>query len=647
MGHDHKLCHDHCDSHGHSHDHEGETWQSGAIFAACTLLLGVAAWAIEKQSPTAGFVLFLGAYIAGLWHPIQEAAEKLAHLEIDVDLLMILVAVGAWLLGQPVEGAALLVLFNAGHAMEAFARARTHSALGDLMAELPETVLRLDGEDEHPIPLAEIVVGDRLRIRPGDRVPVDSQIIEGVTTIDLSAITGESAPLPSRPGQQIPSGALNRDGVLTVEALRPPTESAYQKIVRIVEDAPARKSPAQQLSESVGRWFTMAILLVSISAFLVWWLAMGLEVKVAAYRAMVLLVAGSPCAIVLSIPSAVLAAISAGARGGILFNGGIGLGALARVRHVAFDKTGTLSTGEPGVVRVLWNSDNRDEDLSLAFALARTSTHPASEAVRCHVQENAPALVTNTPHLTEIREAPGVGMQGIWNGETVELGRDYQRGESADDEAHLGRVVLRRNGIVRARFLLSENARPGAAATTRALREAGVAPLILSGDTQSAVDRMAAEVGIADARGELRPEAKWQVIRDLAEKGGVAMVGDGINDVPALSAATVGVAMGIRGSAAALAQADVVLVKDRLEDLTGAFQLSRRCQTIVNQNLAIAIGAAAILVLFALIGELPLALGVFGHEGGTVLVVLNSLRLLGGNGARSGALRPSADAVSA
>jgi len=612
----------------HDHEHEHESWRAAALLAGLTLIFGLAAWLVEPWQAGTAFALFLAAYMAGLWGPARDSAHELLHGNLDIDFLMVLVAVGAWMLGHPEEGAALLVLFNAGHAMEQYARERTHSALGALVGELPDSVLLVDGMSHRSVPVAEVQPGDQLLLRAGDRLPVDATLVEGSTTFDFSAITGESAPVVPNVGDEIPSGALNREGAVTLRALRPPTESAYQKIIRLVEEAPARRSPAQQLSESVGRWFTIVILAASLGGFLMWWLAAGLPIREAAYRAMVLLVAGSPCAIVLSIPSAILAAIASGARRGLLFNGGIGLSALARVRHIAFDKTGTLSTGEPGVVKVLWDAAPEGPELGIAYALAAVSTHPASRAVRCHALAVAPNLQHNHPDVEEIREVPGRGMQGIVNGRRWELGRDSTPPGPEEREGRLGRVALYCDGKRYARFLLSENARPGAAEMAHQLRAAGLSPLVLSGDTQPAVDRLAQEIGIGDAQGELSPQAKWEVIRRLADDGGVAMVGDGINDVPALAAATVGVAMGIRGSAAALAQADVVLVKDRLPDLVEAVHLSRRTQSVVRQNLTIAIGAAALMVIVASFGQLPLALGVFGHEGGTVLVVLNSLRLL-------------------
>jgi Cd2+/Zn2+-exporting ATPase len=606
------------------HDHL--EWRLQGRLTALTLFLGAGAYAASHLTADPfPSILFAAAYTAGLWHPVQETLAKLRVAQLDIDFLMILVAAGAWLLGHPGEGAALLVLFNAGHTMEEYARARTHSALGELLADLPETVIRLapDGTRESVAP--ELLrAGDRIIVRPGERVPVDSHHQRGTSSYDCSSLTGESRPIVAKEGLEIPSGALNQEGLVELEVLRPASESAWQKVIRLIENAPARQSPAQVLSERAGRIFTVAILAVSAVAFLIWWLALGLGFETAAYRAMVLLVAGSPCAIVLSLPSAILAGIASGARRGILFNGGAGLCNLGDVSSVAFDKTGTLSTGEPGVVRML-ESNATAEDRQVALALARASTHPASAAVRRHLVDDA----TSVELVNDIREVPGWGMVGRYAGSVVTLGRGDtpSTADPASNDA-LGRVVYTRDGAVRITFLLNETARPGAASCVRALQSENVHCLILSGDTQSAVTRMAESVGILDARGELRPEEKWAAIQALRRDRGVAMVGDGINDVPALSAATVGVAMGIRGSAAALSQADVVLVKDRLEDLVVARRISKLTRAIIAQNLTIAIVAAAVMVAFSLAGSLPLVLGVFGHEGGTVLVVLNSLRLL-------------------
>jgi Cd2+/Zn2+-exporting ATPase len=549
---------------------------------------------------------------------------------------MILVAVGAWALGHPEEGAMLLVLFGASRAMESYARGRTHSSIADLIQELPRRATRVTGTLREDISVDDVAIGDQLLVKPGERFPVDCKFVEGQTQLDLSAITGESERIAPEPGREIPSGTINGNGLVRVQAIKRACDSAFQKVIALIENAPQRRSPAQVLSDRVGSAFTKVILVTSILAFLVWWLAAGLPIRDAAYRAMVLLVAGSPCAIVLSVPSAILAAIASGARRGILFNGGRGLASLATVRKIAFDKTGTLSTGEPGVVKIGGPGAEDAEELAVACELARCSTHPASRSVLKYFVDRG--IDGESHHIEQVIEKPGRGITGIWRGREIELGRPRACDALSDlEDASYSRVVFFCDNQPRIRFYLTENPRPRAAEAVHELRQRGVASVIISGDVQHAVDRMGRALGIEDARGELRPEDKHRFISaEAGQEHGIVMVGDGVNDAPALSAATVGVAMGIRGSAATLAQADIVLVKDCLVDLVKAYDLSRFTRRVIAQNLAIAIGAAALLMAGALIGKLPLALGVFGHEGGTVLVVLNSLRLLLATGRSDG-----------
>ncbi|MBX3727641.1 MAG: cadmium-translocating P-type ATPase [Candidatus Sumerlaeia bacterium] len=596
-------------------------WKWQFAHAAVCLLALAAGWALEGVAPVAAWVLLGISFLAGARYPMVEALESLRELTLDVDTLMLLVAGGAVALGHPEEGAFLLVLFTASRAMESYAEARTKSALEELTTEFPQRAWRVVGDGEEEIAVDSLVAGDRIRVRPGEYVPVDCIVVQGQSTADVAALTGEEEPLALDAGVEVPSGAVNGMGLIVAEVLRPAAESAYQKILNLIRHAPERRSPAQDLSDRAGRFFTWGILAAAVGGFLWWWRVTGLAADVAMYRAMALLVAGSPCALVLSVPSGVLAAITAGARRGILFHGGRGLMGAATVRTIAFDKTGTLTTGEPTVREVTGGPDAAA--LRVALALASSSTHPASRAVRTWLEgqgiEAEPGIVR------DITEVPGEGMRGTFADVEVRLGR-HAAGTDADD-GHPS-VVLSHAGRALARFVLQETLRPSASCLAALLRARGLRIVLLSGDRPATAERLAASVGITEARGGLAPEDKYRLIDEARGAGAVMMVGDGVNDAPALARADVGVAMGMRGSAAALAQADIVLVKDRLGDLPAALALSRHARRIIHQNIAIAVGAAAILVAFALAGRLPLALGVLGHEGGTVLVVLNSLRLL-------------------
>ncbi|GAB4326440.1 MAG: hypothetical protein Kow0059_22870 [Candidatus Sumerlaeia bacterium] len=662
------------------------TWRVQALAAlVCLAALG-AAWVLDGRFHPAAVGLYALSYAAGMWFAAREAAWNLARGQVDVDFLMILVAIGAWALGEPTEGALLLVLFGGSRAMEAFANERTRSAVQALIQDAPTTARRRRGGaggPEETVSVAEIAPGDRLVVRPGERFPLDARIEAGHTVVNASAITGETYPWEVGPGVEVPSGAINETGLVEATALRPAAESAYQKIIRLIEDAPQRRAPAQVLSERIGRLYTRAILAVSIGALAVWWMVMAIPFHEAMYRAMALLVAGSPCALVLSLPSAVLAGIAAGARRGVLFHGGRGLLGAGSVTAVVFDKTGTLTFGEPEVEAVwyfpaaggtplllsepLLAADGAGgtmppdvlECCSAAAALAEASTHPAARAV---VQWAARRSVAPAAGVSGIREVHGVGIEGEWNGHSVQLGRmekdptiggggtaPADSDDPADRQPRDGRrfpdgprTALCVEGRPRIVFFLREATRPDAAQTVRGLLDRGLRLMVLSGDAPAPVERLARALGIADARAGLRPGDKSTIVRELSAAGEVVMMtGDGVNDAPALAAADVGVAMGLRGSAAALEQADVVLQKDELPALLAAIDLGRRARRIVAQNIAIAVGMAAVLVSVALAGRLLLVLGVLGHEGGTVLVVLNSLRLLAASGDSGGTREPA------
>lgn len=601
------------------------TWKKHLAMALLALVCTLLALLAGVFSAPLAVVFFAGAFAAGMWYALPEAAGDIAEGRVDVDFLMLLVAFGAWFLGHPGEGTFLLVLFSASKAMEEYARARTHGSIEELTRDFPRRVTVIECGVQKDVSVEELAVGALFLVRPGERVPVDCVVVEGESDADLSGMTGESRPVVVERGVELPSGAINGRGRIMGRALRPAAESAWQKIIHLIESAPARRSPAEVLSDRVGKWFTVAILTASVGGFFAWWLVGGLEASEAGYRAMVLLVAGSPCAIVLSIPSAILAAIASGARRGILFNGGIGLYSIGAAGTVAFDKTGTLSTGEPGVLRTTGEGAGRRELLAVALELAHSSTHPASRSIERYLREQD--LAPGEVRLEDVQERPGRGIAARWKGRTVALGR-AGKGDNDGEDADFSRSVFTLDGEPMVRFFLSETPRKDAASAVEDLHRRGLRTMVLSGDAQGAVDRMARHLGIDDARGGLAPEEKWEVVGGEAGRRGIIMVGDGVNDAPALTAATAGVAMGIRGSAATLAQADIILAKDRLGDLVVAWELGRRARRIIRQNLTISIGAAALMVTAAAFGTLPLILGVIGHEGGTVLVVLNSLRLL-------------------
>jgi Cd2+/Zn2+-exporting ATPase len=442
-------------------------------------------------------------------------------------------------------------------------------------------------------------------------------------------------------GDTVFAGTLNGWGIVEAAVLRPAQESALQKIIHLIETAQRQKAPSQRFTDKFGTRYTTTILALTVVMFFVWWLALDHSPFVshpgqpsAFYHAMTLLVVASPCALVLSIPSAILAAIAWGARRGILFRGGAAVEKLAEVKVVAMDKTGTLTTGELRVEKIESFPPGREQEVAqLAYSLDRHSAHPLARAVTLYGkrQQLEPLEVTAFESVT------GQGLRAQWRGGSVRLGRRSFAldGASASFAATVPESafgvseVWLANGDLAGRILLRDGLRPESRALIQQLHARGLHTLVLTGDRQSAADFLRTALALDDVRAGLRPEQKLQIIESFAkEQRPVAMIGDGVNDAPSLAAAHVGVAMGARGSDAALEQADVVLMHDRLENFLAAYELSRRARTIIRQNLGISLGVIVILVTLALLERIPLSLGVLGHEGSTLLVVTNSLRLL-------------------
>lgn len=632
--------------------HEGEwRWQLAAslVCGGLTLMAVVG----SARGWGAGWVLGLQVlgYVAGGWFAVEEAWERLRRYRgLDVHFLMLAVAVGSAAVGQWTEGAVLLFLFSLAGALEHYALERTQREVRALFRNAPKTATVL-GEDggERELPVEAVEPGMRLVVRPGAQFAVDGEVIRGESAADESNLTGESLPVGKRVGDVVLAGTLNLWGVLEVRALRPASESALQKIVRLIREAQRQKAPAQRFTERFSAAYTYAVLGLTVGMYLVWWWGMGLAPfrspdpgqpgLSAFYRAMTLLVVSSPCALVLSIPSAILAAIAWGARHGILFRGGAAVEKLAEVTLVALDKTGTLTTGELRVERVESRPAGREgEVLVLACAVERWSNHPLARALTRHGKQ----LGLELPEVSRFESVTGQGVKArvgdrpVWVGRREWIEAELGGGVSAPADWVVGDrpgevwVWLYREGLW-GRILLRDEVRPEAAGLVERLRRAGLRLVVLTGDRRAAAEHLRRELGVDEIRAELKPEDKVAAIREWSESGErVAMVGDGVNDAPSLAAAHVGVAMGARGSDAALEQADVVLMHDRIENFLAAYELSRRARRIIRQNLAVSLGTVVVLVGFALLGKIPLPLGVVGHEGSTVVVVMNSLRLLVG-----------------
>jgi Cd2+/Zn2+-exporting ATPase len=619
-----------------------EEWKPQLAGAVLCGVFGLTGWALGSQ-PAAIYV-FLAAYLAGGWYAAQEVWERLQHRAVDVHFLMLAVAVGSACIGAWAEGATLLFLFSLSGALEHFALGRTQREIRSLFREAPKSATVLDDSGrEHEVPVERLRPGMRLLIKPGAQFPVDAEVLKGRTASDESNLTGEATPVEKAVGDAVLAGTMNSWGAVEVAVVRAAKESSLQKIIQLIRQAQQQKAPAQLFTDKFGSWYTYIVLGLSLGMFFVWWLGLGLAPFEAAagrqsafYHAMTLLVVASPCALVLSIPSAVLAAIAWGARHGILFRGGAAVEKLAGVNTVALDKTGTLTTGELRVERVESFPPGRETEVArLAFSLERLSTHPLARAITRHGKQQGLEPI----EFEHFESVTGQGLRTRRGAKTCLLGRRSWLaqgphaatiGQVPATEAGFNEVWLAEDDLL-GRIILRDDIRPQASAVVDELRREGLRTVVLTGDRQSTAEYLKSQLHLDDVRAELKPEQKVESIRQLGEGGRrVAMIGDGVNDAPSLAAADVGVAMGARGSDAALEQAEVVLMHDRLENFLAAFQLSRRARRVIRQNLIVSLGTVAVLVCFAMAGKIPLTIGVVGHEGSTVVVVMNSLRLLFG-----------------
>ena len=630
-------------------EHVGEIdeWKTQLVAAILCGIFGLAGFFLGRFGfPTLAIGSFVTAYLAGGFYPAEEVWERLRKRTIDVHFLMIAVAAGAASIGAWAEGATLLFLFSLSGALEHYALGRTQKEIRSLFRDTPKVATVLDAQgNEREVKVEQLKRGLRLLIKPGAQFPVDGEIAKGSTATDESNLTGEATPVEKKIGDNALAGTINLWGAVEVVVTRPAAESSLQKIIKLIKEAQQRKAPAQQFTDKFSSIYTYAVIGLSFAMFFVWWLGFHLapfsvaqgvvESHSAFYRAMTLLVVSSPCALVLSIPSAVLAAIAWGARHGILFRGGAAVEKLAEVNTVCLDKTGTLTTGELRVETVESFSPGREKEIvQLAYSLEKLSTHPLARAITRHGKQHGLEVV----EFPNFESVTGEGLKAKRDGKEIFLGKrewvesQVRTGEFAAPQSGTGTSeVWVSAGDLLGRVILRDDIRPQSAAVIQELRDEGLRTVVLTGDRRATAEHLREQLKLDDVRAELKPEQKVEAIRTLSESNQrVAMIGDGVNDAPSLAAAHIGVAMGARGADAALEQADVVLMNDRLENFLAAFRLSQRARRIIRQNLFISLGTVVVLVSFALLGKIPLTIGVVGHEGSTVVVVMNSLRLLFG-----------------
>lgn len=638
-------------SHSHGgHSHGASPPIVAAIATAICGVCGFAAWGLATfgsrltVAPWVGWLslaLYALAYVTGGAAPAIQALAALRKWQLNVDLLMIVAALGAAAIGDFPEGAVLLFLFSLSGVLEAFAMYRTTRSIESLINLRPrEAALVNDGaaEDQH-VPVESLVVGNVVRVRPGERFPVDGVVSEGETWADEATLTGESEQIHKPLGATVFAGTINGAGSVLIRMTKGVADTTLARIVNMVQEAQAQKTPVQRFVESWQRPYVIGVFSASALMFIG---ALVFQHKDAFYHAMVLLVAASPCAVVVSSPAVMLSAIARAGRHGVLFKGAVHLESLGKVDVVALDKTGTVTVGKPSVTEV-WTPSGVDQSrlLSLAAAVEHRSEHPLAETVVSEVRSRGIPLADGA--IQDFHSHTGLGVHARVGGTWIGVGRERlfdtheipipadvaEAAKRIRESGQTALIVLATEEPIRGVLALADQPRPEAAGALAALKKLGIHEIIiLTGDHEHVARAIAKKLGADDVRAGLLPEQKVVELRRLMDDGRLlAMVGDGVNDAPALAVARVGIAMGAAGTDVALEVADVVLMRDDLRALPLAVWLSRRAVARVRQNMIFAFGMIAVLVLSTFF-NLPLWLGVLGHEGSTVIVVLSGLRLL-------------------
>ena len=631
---------------------EQEQLARGRAMATLTgvcLVLLVAGMVFERVAAPAALhhVAFGLSALSGGWFALRSSLRSLARFRFDVNLLMILAAIGAGAIGYVFEGAVLMFLFSLSNTLEVYTMGRTRHALRALLKLRPARALVRRGGREIEVEAESVLVGEPVIVKPGEAVPVDGVVLSGESLVDQSHLTGESVPVAKAAGDKVFAGTMNQQGAIEVRTTRAAGDTTLARIVALVQQAQEQKSRTEEVAEWVGRYYTVVVMIGALLMIVIPPFFFGSDFTRSFYKAMTLLVVASPCALVIATPATILSAIANAARHGILFKGGRFIEALGRVRAVAFDKTGTLTHGRFDVTDVVaLPGATEAEILSWAAGAEKRSPHPLAQAV---VRAAEARGIAFTP-ADQLTQHLGKGLTARVEGASVEvgtpelfaaLGIEVPAAARAELErltraARTAMVVRRgeRWGVIAA----ADEPRPAAAEAVAALKRQGVeAVVLLSGDSPATVEAIAKRLGVDEQHGALLPEDKVKVVGRLEERyGAVAMVGDGVNDAPALARATVGVAMGGIGSDAAMESADVVLMADDIAALPYAVKLCRRARTVVIQNVTIASGVMVVLVALVFFGQLTpfgqlkLPVAVSGHEGSTVVVILNGLRLLAG-----------------
>ena len=607
-----------------------------AVFSGGLIIF---AWYVGRSNENSlSIAVYLLAFLIGGYAQAKEGIlHTIQRKELNVELLMIIAAIGSSIIGYWTEGAILIFIFSLSGALETYTMNKSKKELSSLMNLQPEEAWLLDANGQSSrVHVKNLQVGNRLLVKPGDRIPVDGLIITGSTSVDEAAISGESIPVYKHTGDELFAGTVNLNGVLTIEMKKSSSESLVQKIIELVQSAQSEKSPTQQFIERFeGKYVKIVLITVGLMLFLPHYI-FGWDWTTTFYRAMVLLVVASPCALVASIMPATLAAISNGAKNGLLFKGGVHLENIGNLKAIALDKTGTLTQGKPIVTDFIVRAGLDEQSVLTTLAsIESQSTHPLAKAITSFAVSKG---VTTFP-ISLMEDVPGWGIKAEIDSKEWKVGKrtfvGFNEAKLFQNDVALrleeqGKTVIftaNQDGII-AVVALKDTVRPESKEAITLLRKAGIYTIMLTGDNERTAKVIAEEAGVDDYIAECLPETKVTQMKELLAKyGNVGMVGDGINDAPALATATLGIAMG-QGTDVALETADVALMKDDLSRIKYAIDLSRKMNRIVKQNVFFSISIIVLLIFSNFFQIINLPIGVIGHEGSTILVILNGLRLL-------------------
>ncbi|HET7627476.1 MAG TPA: heavy metal translocating P-type ATPase [Bacillales bacterium] len=607
-----------------------------ALSAGVLILCGWALTSVHDQ--TAAIAVFVAAFVIGGFAKAKEGIEEtVKEKDLNVELLMFLAAIGAAIIGYWLEGAVLIFIFSLSGALETYTMNKSRRELSSLLSLKPETARLLENGREETVMADQLAVDDVILVKPGERMPADGVIIRGRTSVNEAAITGESMPVEKTEASEVLAGTMNLDGAVQVKVTKTSEESLFQKIITLVQNAETEKPPSHLFIEKLESTYVKSVLAASALMMVLPHFAFGWSWHETVYRALVLLVVASPCALVASTMPAVLSAISCGARQGMLFKGGVHLEGLGKIGAIAFDKTGTLTKGEPEVTDVRpadgWSAEQL---LQVAASIESYANHPLAAAITAQAKKQKVPLVK----AEDVKDTPGWGIEATVDGTRYAIGKagfvDDEKAKRFMSEQGVkgaGKTFVfvkeAGNGIV-GMLALKDSVRTEVKEAIRRINEAGIETVMLTGDEEETAREIAREAGVRQYRAGCLPDEKLAEIKRLTKKyHRAAMVGDGINDTPALAAADIGIAMGA-GTDAALETADVVIVKNDLLQIANSIRLSKRMNRIIKQNIVFAVAVILLLITSNLFENLSLPLGVIGHEGSTILVILNGLRLLRG-----------------